>query len=109
MGTRRVSAVAVGNAWQVAPGISADKVSADTQGRETPRPIEELIEIGVYGPGTDEEPPATLHLAKHELRSGPQRITVTVSQRPGSASIDPRNVLIDTLQRDEVMGFPRLP
>ncbi|MDQ3228308.1 MAG: ABC transporter permease, partial [Pseudomonadota bacterium] len=101
--TNTVSAEPVGNAWRVTLEVSAEKVSVDKQGNETKRPLKEQIDIGVYGPDSDEAPSETLYLAKHRLRAGTQRITVTVPKRPASAGIDPRNVLIDTRREDNVI------
>lgn len=38
----------------------------------------------------------------HRVRSGEQRITVTVPWEPASAGIDPRNLLIDVEPGDNV-------
>jgi ABC-2 type transport system permease protein len=102
--THTVSAEPVGNAWRVTLEVSADKVSVDRQGKETVRPLDEPIDIGVYGAGSELAQGATLYLRKHRLHSGVQRITVTVPSRPATAGIDPRNVLIDTLRSDNVIA-----
>lgn len=86
----------VGDAWEVTMVVGAEKVAVDRQGRVVQRPLREPIEIGVYGPGSDDARGRQLYLARHELKGGEQRITVTVPSEPARAGIDPRNVLIDT-------------
>jgi ABC-2 type transport system permease protein len=48
------------------------------------------IDIGVYS--RDGEP---LYVRKHPLRSGTQRIVVTVAKEPARAAVDPHGRLID--------------
>jgi ABC-2 type transport system permease protein len=38
----------------------------------------------------------------HRIRSGDQRITLTVPGKPAWAGIDPRNILIDLKVKDNV-------
>ena len=81
--------------WQVTLDVQARKVVVDTAGVETERPMDDLIEVGVFtgAPGT--ELGEALYLQMHRIRSGKQRITVTVPSQPTRAGIDPRNLLID--------------
>ena len=100
--TDGVAAERAGDGWRVTLEVNAQKVSVDKKGKESRRPLNELIEIGVYGPGTDEAPGEALYLRKHRLHAGTQRITVTVRGQPATAGVDPRHVLIDTRRRDNV-------
>lgn len=99
--TQRVTAKQTGTGtWQVALDVKARKVVVDTAGVETEVPMDDLIEVGVFpagGAGGHGEP---LYLGMHRLRSGEQRITVTVGDRPARAGIDPRNLLIDVAGDD---------
>ena len=63
----------------------------DEEGVETDVPMDDLIEVGVFV-GPENEPQ---YVQMHRVRSGYQRITVTVPTRPARAGIDPRNLLVD--------------
>jgi hypothetical protein len=43
----------------------------------------------------------------HRIRSGEQRITVTVPNEPSRAGIDPRNLLIDVKPDDNLKEINR--
>lgn len=75
-------------------------------GEETEVAMNDFVEIGVFG--ADDGGGAfageyqrrtkfgnVLHLQKHRVRSGQQRITVTVVGEPSRAGIDPHLKLID--------------
>jgi ABC-2 type transport system permease protein len=96
-----VAEPAPGGKWRVTMNVSAKKVAVDEVGTETPRPMNDLIEIGVF---EDDELEKPLYLQKHRIRDGQQRITVTVARKPARAGIDPRNILIDTAWRDNAVA-----
>ena len=76
------------DAWQVTLDVRARKQVVDEAGVETEAPMEDWVEVGVYGDGAP-------HLEKRRIRSGRQTITVTVPRKPSRAGIDPQNLLID--------------
>ena len=76
------------DAWQVTLDVRARKVVVDEAGIETEVPMDDWVEVGVFGEG---EP----YMEKHRIRSGQQTITVTVPRKPTRAGIDPENLLID--------------
>ncbi len=80
--------------WQVTLDVNARKVVVDTLGVESEVPMNDYIEIGVFAASASEaaEP---LYVGMHRIRSGSQRITLTVARRPARAGIDPRQLLID--------------
>jgi hypothetical protein len=100
--TRRASARKVGDAWQVTLELSARKEVVDRKGGITPRPLPEPIEVVVYGKGEGDAPGKPLYLARHRLRAGEQRLTVTVPAEPASAGLDPRHVMIDLERRNNL-------
>ena len=100
--TRKASARKLGNQWEVTLDLSALKESIDRQGRISPRPLHETLEIGVYGPANGNGPGKLLYLAPHHLRLGEQRITVTVPSQPATAGVDPRHVFIDLERRNNL-------
>jgi hypothetical protein len=90
-----------GNAWRVTLDLRARKVVVDEAGEETEIPMDDLVEVGVFGEsggGKRDE----LYLQRHRIRSGRQCVTVTVKERPAAAGIDPRHLLIDVEPRDNL-------
>jgi hypothetical protein len=80
--------------WQVTLDLEARKVVADSAGAETERPIDELVEIGIFAaaePGERLGKP--IYVQKHRIHSGLQTITITVRQKPVRGGIDPYNLL----------------
>ena len=80
--------------WQVTIKVEAHKVVADSAGKETEVPINELIEIGIFAPARPGEILGKpLYVQKHRVRSGTQTITVVVPEKPARGGIDPYNLL----------------
>jgi hypothetical protein len=87
--------------WEVTLEVQARKDVVDEMGKETHIPMNEWIEIGVYGePEKGKELDKVLYLQKHRIRTGQQTITVTVATKPTRAGIDPNNLLIDLKMHD---------
>jgi ABC-2 type transport system permease protein len=100
--TERVSAVETeSGSWQLTLDVRARKLVADSAGVETEVPMDEWVQIGVFGPaeGSDELG-APLYMQMHRIRSGEQQITLTVPRKPVLAGIDPYH-LLDWEQRDD--------
>ncbi|HET7229767.1 MAG TPA: hypothetical protein VFJ16_07190 [Longimicrobium sp.] len=93
---------AAAGAWRVTLDVRARKVVVDTAGTQTEVPMNDPVEIGVYAAGHHGEAGAPLYLRVHRVRSGEQRITVTVPRKPSRAGIDPRNLLIDDQPDDNI-------
>ena len=72
--------------WQVTLDVRARKVVVDEAGVETEVPMDDWIEVEVFGEG---EP----YLQKHRIRSGQQTLTLIVPRKPARAGIDPRHLL----------------
>jgi ABC-type transport system involved in multi-copper enzyme maturation permease subunit len=87
--------------WQVTLDVEARKVTVDSIGRETNIPMNDWVEIGVFAPTENvKQSRKPLYLQKHRIRSGKQKITVTVLRKPAQAGIDPNHLLID-LEMDD--------
>ena len=86
--TRSSARQTAAGTWQVTLDVRTRKVVVDEAGVETEVPMDDWIEIGVFGEG---EP----YVEKQRIRSGPQTITVTVPRKPARAGIDPRHLLTD--------------
>jgi aminopeptidase N len=88
-------------AWQVTLEVKARKVTVDETGAETLLPMDDWVEVGVYGlTGKGKESRQPLYLLKHRIRSGKQIIKVIVSGKPSRAGIDPNHLLIDLKMDD---------
>lgn len=85
--------------YEVTLNLVAQKVRADGIGRETPTPMNDLVEVGVFGK-TNDEP---IHLTRHRIRNGEQTIRIVVPQEPSRAGVDPNGKLIETERGDNVV------
>jgi ABC-type transport system involved in multi-copper enzyme maturation permease subunit len=99
---------AEGGTWRVALDVRTRKVVVDTEGVVTEVPMDDLVEVGVFAAEEDGAAGEPLYLRMHRLRSGEQRITVTVSGEPARAGIDPRILLLDVKAEDNLATAPRL-
>jgi hypothetical protein len=77
--------------YQVDVRVRARKLLADSLGAETELPVDDRIEVGVFGANRE----VPLYLAKHRIRAGVQTVRVVVKQPPERAGIDPLHKLID--------------
>jgi ABC-2 type transport system permease protein len=107
---------------QVTLDVVAKKMRADSVGTETEVPMDDQVEIGVFGPDGDDGLGEPLYLQRHRIRSGKQAIRVTVPRRayaegsdavspkrrgggaPARAGIDPYRKLIDRQRDDNVVA-----
>jgi hypothetical protein len=106
--TERASAQPAGDGtWRVTLDVRARKVVIDTAGVETEVPMNDLVEVGVYASAEDGAPAEPLSLRMHRIRSGPQRITVTVPRQPARAAIDPRLLLLTGEGDDNIAEVER--
>jgi hypothetical protein len=72
--------------------------------------MDDIIEVGLWAPSAGGDwPRRPFYLQKHRIRSGKQSITVTVSQKPNLAGIDPRFLMVDLLPENNIqeVGFKR--
>lgn len=81
--------------WQVTLNIEALKWVVDSTGAETKLPMNDWIEIGLFGPPRDGKEGEQLYLQKHHIKSGTKTIILTVPQKPLQAGIDPNHLLVD--------------
>lgn len=85
--------------------IDAKKLQADGKGRETARPMDEMLDVGVFTaqPGRKDFTKASvLKLERREIHTGRQTVTFTVAKRPTFVGVDPYNILIDRNSDDNV-------
>jgi ABC-2 type transport system permease protein len=94
--TRRLS----DGKYEVTLDVVAQKMRANGIGVETPTPMNDLIEVGVFAAGKDDP----IYLTRHRIRSGKQTIRVIVPREPSRAGVDPYRKLIERERGNNVVG-----
>jgi ABC-2 type transport system permease protein len=84
--------------------VSAEKMRADSTGNETPIPINDWIDIGIYGKN-DKGKDKLIYLKKHKITQKENTYTIAVKEKPLRAGIDPLHKLIDRHSDDNVKGL----
>ena len=79
--------------YKVTLTVQGGKVYADGNGVESPAPLHDLIDVGVFSGKKDQEKP--LGVRKEWITGGRQSFEFVVKERPTRAGIDPYNKLID--------------
>jgi ABC-2 type transport system permease protein len=87
--------------YKVTLEVDSRKVQADGNGAETPMPLADYIEVGVFSGKKDEEKP--LYLKKEKFTEGHRTFEIIVDQPPTLAGIDPYNKLIDRNADDNMI------
>ena len=87
--------------YEVTLDVQARKVQVDSSGVESPMPLADYIDIGVFDGKTGEEHP--LYMTRVKFTAEHQRFTIVVDQRPTRAGIDPYNKLIDRNADDNLV------
>jgi len=87
--------------YKVVLTVQARKVKADENGNESPMPLNDYIDIGVFKGKKDEEQP--LYLKKEKLTQEHNTFEIVVDEMPTRAGIDPYNKLIDRIADDNVI------
>jgi hypothetical protein len=87
--------------YKVTLEVEARKMQADGNGAETPMPLADYIEIGVFSGKKDQEKP--LYLKKEKISEQKRTFVVVVDEKPTLAGIDPYNKLIDRNADDNMI------
>ncbi|HTE21131.1 MAG TPA: hypothetical protein VK689_22425, partial [Armatimonadota bacterium] len=95
---------------EVAPGkyrvtvrVEARKMEADGSGNETPAPLNDRFQIGLFAaPQPGEDPGRPLLLVRRTLTKPVTSFTFTVNERPHRAGIDPYCTLVDRRPDDNL-------
>ena len=88
--------------YDVEIAFTARKSRADGTGNETDAPLDAVIDVGVQ-----DAKGAYLLLEKRRVRSGENKVTVTVAGEPARAGIDPLDKLIDRDTNDNTVEVTR--
>lgn len=78
--------------------VDAKKLYATGKGKETPSPMNEMIDVGVFTrqPGKKGFDKTSIQvLERRAIRTGKQTLTYTVARKPVWVGADPYNILID--------------
>ncbi len=87
--------------YKVTVTVQGRKAYADGNGVESPAPLHDLIDVGVFSGKKDEEKP--LAVRKEWINGERQTFEFVVKERPTRAGIDPYNKLIDRNGDDNSM------
>jgi hypothetical protein len=85
--------------YEVTLEVLAQKLRADGSGVETPTPMNDLVEVGIFAPGKDDP----FYLARHRIHTGKQTLRIIVPQEPSRAGVDPNGKLIERERGDNVV------
>ena len=91
--------------FKVTLTAQARKVKADGNGNESPMPLNDYIEIGVFKGKKDEEKP--LYLKKEKLTQEHNTFEIIVDEMPTRAGIDPYNKLVDRDADDNMIAVTK--
>jgi ABC-2 type transport system permease protein len=91
--------------YKVTLSVQARKVQSDGNGVESPMPLADYIDIGVFNGQKDEEKP--LYMKKEKFTQEHQTFTVIVDKEPTRAGIDPYNKLIDRIADDNMIDVTK--
>ena len=90
--------------FEVTLKVSAEKMRADSTGLESVIPINDWIDVGIYGKniaGKD----SLIYLKKHKITQKENTFTIAVKAKPRKAGIDPLHKLIDRHSDDNTKGL----
>jgi ABC-2 type transport system permease protein len=90
--------------YEVSLKLSTEKLRADSAGIESNIPIQDWIDIGVYGKskaGKD----SLIYLKKHKFTTKDNEIKILVKDKPRKAGIDPLHKLIDRHSDDNTKSL----
>ena len=86
--------------YRVDLSVTTHKFRADSMGVQTEIPIDDYIDIGVFGEDDEE-----LYLKKHKFCENDSVIEIMVDKKPVRAGIDPYVILIDRDREDNVIDI----
>jgi len=91
--------------YKVTLHVESKKLKADGSGTETPAPLNDLIELGVFKGEKNHEVP--LHVEKKWINQPTSTFEFIVAEKPTRAGIDPFNKLIDRNPEDNTVDITK--
>jgi ABC-2 type transport system permease protein len=88
--------------WDVTFKLHLAKTEADGKGVENPMDYNEPVELAIFtrGPSDKEEDEKAIWTEKRLLAKDETVLTVTVKEKPFEVGVDPYNILVDRVARD---------
>jgi ABC-2 type transport system permease protein len=107
--TSAVSRSLPGGRYEVTLTAKARKLRSDGQGVETEVPLDDWIDVGIFGESASagKKTETQLYLQKQHVIGPNVTVTAIVDGLPVRAGIDPYNILIDRAPRDNVRAVTR--
>jgi hypothetical protein len=87
--------------YKVMLTVQARKLKSDGSGVETPMPLSDFIDVGLFTGKKDHE--KVLYLKKQKFTQEKQTLEIIVDQMPTRAGIDPQSKLIDRVADDNMI------
>lgn len=98
-----VTSKKTGDGYEVTVKTSSEKFRSDSLGRETPIPVSDYIDIGLFGESKHKgNPGKPIAIRRVKVSRKDNSYTFTVKERPYEAGIDPYNYLIDRVPDDNM-------
>ncbi|HSY34368.1 MAG TPA: hypothetical protein VK814_01325, partial [Acidobacteriaceae bacterium] len=91
--------------YKVTLTVQARKFKSDGSGNETPMPLADYVDIGVFSGKKDHE--KALYLKKEKITQEKNTFEIIVDQLPTRAGIDPINKLIDRIPDDNTIDVTK--
>jgi len=91
--------------YKVTLTVQAKKFKSDGSGNETPMPLADYIDIGVFSGKKDHE--KALYLKKEKITQEKNTFEIIVDELPTRAGIDPINKLIDRIPDDNSIAVTK--
>ncbi len=87
--------------YRVTLNVQVRKLQADGNGVESPMPVADYVDVGVFTGKKGEDKP--LYMKREKLTQERQTFAIVVDQQPTRAGIDPYNKLIDRIADDNMV------
>ena len=89
--------------YEVTVSVQSEKLRADSLGNEKPIPLNDWIDVGVYGkPADGKEQGKLLAIRREKMRNPKGTYTFVVNEEPYQAGIDPISFLVDRIPDDNL-------
>ena len=89
--------------YDVTVTVQTAKLRADSLGRETPLPLNDLIDVGVYGkPAEGKKIGKLLAIRRLRMRGASGTYSFVVKEQPHEAGVDPLSFLADRIPADNL-------
>jgi ABC-2 type transport system permease protein len=82
--------------------LEAKKTMADSLGKETDKKFAEWIWVGAYTKDKNKKD-SLVYYQRHKIQSGKQTVKFFVKEKPSTAGIDPKTLLIDRKPNDNMV------